>query len=145
MSRCGYDEGGEDGDNPIMYLWESIVRRGIEGKRGQKAVREMIEALDAMPVKCLVADSFDSTAGVCMLGALAKHRGVSTAQLESAALDAQDDYMLEERIRRVASKALDIAPSMAAEVMWANDLRADETPEFRWVRMRGWAERQLKR
>lgn len=147
MSRSGYSEDG-DSDNPIMYLWQSIVDRAIGGKRGQKLLKDLADALDAMPLKRLVAGSFLRGAGeVCVLGALGIARGLDLSPLERAAeLNLDDEYT---DVAGPAGEAFGVARSMAAEIMWQNDgssyspFGKDETPEERWARMRAWVEKRI--
>ncbi len=153
MSRSGYDDG--ESDNPIGYLWASIVGRAIEGKRGQKLLRDLAAALDALPEKRLVSGSFLRNDGeVCTLGALGKARGLDMSDLEKAARDNIDDYCVD--VARPAGRVFDVARSMAAEIMYQNDtapygglygypdLGGVETPAARWQRMRAWVQRRIK-
>ncbi len=148
MSRSGYDAEGDD-DNPIMYLWESIVARSIAGARGQKLLRELADALDAILEKRLVSGSFVETDGaVCTLGALGRARGLDMTELEKAARLARDDDWYD--VAGPAGKAFGVSRSMAAEIMHQNDQDAGwqrtptETPEQRWTRMREWVRTKLK-
>ena len=53
MSRSGYsDDEGEPGQ---FAMWSGQVASAIRGKRGQAFLREMAEAMDAMPDKRLIA------------------------------------------------------------------------------------------
>lgn len=69
MSRFGNDG---DGDyEPLdMGRWENNLRRAITGKRGQKVLRELREALLALPERRLVAGDLATPEGeVCTVGA----------------------------------------------------------------------------
>ena len=125
MSRSGYDEGYDE--NPICYLWYSIVDRAVKGRRGQRAIVDFINALDAMPVKELIDRSFQTECGVCSLGALAVARGIDMSDLD----EEYGDYVDAAEV----GKRLDIAPSMARQVMFEND-ECGATPSGRWHRMR---------
>ena len=57
MSRHGYSEDG-DSDFPVA-LYRGRVASAIRGKRGQKMLKELLAALDAMPTKELHAEVFD--------------------------------------------------------------------------------------
>lgn len=48
MSRSGYSNDGEN-----IAMWRGQVASAIRGKRGQAFLRELVEALDAMPEKRL--------------------------------------------------------------------------------------------
>lgn len=130
MSRSGYTE---DIDNWQLIKWRGQVASAIRGKRGQKFFRELIAALDAMPVKELIAEDLISEDGnqVCALGALGRARGI-----DMAGLDPYD--------RDTLGGVFDIATPLACEVMFENDEYWHDDPEGRWRRMRQWAESNLK-
>ena len=126
MSRSGYCDDCED-----LALWRGAVARAIKGKRGQAALSDLAAALDGMAVKQLSAGSFVA-GGMCTLGALAVHRGVPTADIEP---DEPGDWV----DRDAVSQRFNIAPAMAAEIMYENDeYHGVETPQQRWDRMRRW-------
>jgi len=139
MSRSGYTE-----DCESINLYRNSVHRALTGKRGQAFLRELRDALDAMPEKRLITGALVSEAlphphtepGCCAMGAVALARGVDTSKL-----DPEDRDMI--------AAAFGIAPSMAAEIAYENDEHdyyrsKSETPEERWTRMRAWAEKYLR-
>ena len=72
MSRSGYSEECEQG---ALNFYRANVDRTIAGKRGQTFLREMAAALDAMPVKELIAgEVVRDEAHVCAIGAVAVAR-----------------------------------------------------------------------
>jgi hypothetical protein len=111
------------------------VASALRGKRGQEALREIRDALDAMPEKKLAAHSLKCDEGVCTLGVLGEKRGLDLASLEDAP-------------REKVAKAFGIAEAMAAEIMFMNDegpyWSGRETPEKRWQYMRNWIEGQIR-
>jgi hypothetical protein len=122
MSRSGYTD---DGDGLEIGRWRQAVRRSIEGKRGQALLREMAEALDAMPEKELYASNFATPDGeFCALGVLGAKRGTVMTDLGDA-----DECEAEEVARRFG-----IAHAMAAEIMYMNDEYFDE---YEWVEIVG--------
>lgn len=131
VNRSGYDYYC---DYWALIRYRGAVSSAIRGRRGQAFLRDLISALDAMPEKRLIADSFLTDAGVCALGAVCAFRGVEPPDTRYL------DY-----IPPAAAAGLGIAKALAAEVMHENDdggpLR--ESPEWRWQRMRDWAERNL--
>lgn len=163
MSRSGYSEDGEDGWGLIR--WHGQVASAIKGKRGQVFLRDLLEALDAIPEKRLIADHLVVTpadtygpptcveyyretgrpaeCGVCAIGSVGLRRGVDMSNLDP------DNY------DQVAN-AFGIAHQLAQEVVWLNDEAGigtydensrkwmPETPEARWQRVRGWATKNLK-
>jgi hypothetical protein len=132
MSRSGYHD---DLDEADFNLWTGTVTRALRGKRGQALLVALRDALDAMPSKRLVAGELEADGEVCALGAVARHRGLDVSGL--------DPYE-----REAIAEAFDIAPALAAEVMYVNDddvypMTVNETPEARWVRVRAWVERRI--
>lgn len=155
MSRSGYVDDWDDSDYPAA-LYRGSVTRAIQGRRGQRFFRELIEALDAMPDKRLEAEVFDEghDGPACALGALARHKGKDITHL-----DPEDSSAAEE-----LAHAFDIASCLARETIYINDegdwartiwlVHGDEhgerrayvteTPDQRWARVRAWAANQLK-
>jgi hypothetical protein len=135
MSRSGY---GDDCENVAM--WRGAVLSAIKGKRGQTFLRELLESLDALPVKALAANSFTKE-GVCALGSVALKRGLDVSGLEPGEYGDVD--------RDAVANVFGIAPAMAAEIMFENDgdfsySRRDQTPEQRFEHVRTWVLSQIK-
>lgn len=126
MGRSGYSD---DCDGTDLYLWRGAVDRALLGARGQRFLRKLRAALDAMPKKRLIADKIANSKGeVCAMGAVDP----------TARLDPYD--------REAVAKHFGIAPAMAAEIAYENDegkIFGTETPEERWTRMRRWVEKQI--
>lgn len=135
MSRSGYSD---DGDSEIpIQLYRQAVRRATRGYHGQHLLKRLRDALDAMPVKRLIAGNIrDESGQVCVLGALDSNAPKYNE-------DEYDDY---EHPRKLAEH-FKIAPALASEIVYMNDeaysWRGDETPEARWTRMRAWVEKQI--
>ena len=134
MSRSGYtddyDENGTGG------LWRGAVASAMRGARGQAFLHEMAAAMDAMPIKELHAEVLAEPNGcMCAMGTVAAARGLDVSKIDP-------------ENRRAVSKALGIAPAMAAEIAYENDEGAwepsNETPAARWQRMRQWIASQIK-
>lgn len=134
MSRSGYVEVDEMDDHRQMAMWRDQVASAIRGKRGQRLLRDLLSALDAMPQKRLIAYDLVSDDGeVCALGALGKARGMDLSGIEP------------EDPTEVAT-AFDIAEQLAREIVWWNDDAGSwsDTPEKRWTRVRAWVAEQVK-
>jgi len=131
MSRSGYSDDCEN-----LGLYRASVDRAIRGKRGQAFLREMAAALDAMPVKELIADDIvRDDKRVCALGSVALARRMSVA-----GFDVTDAAYV--------GQEFGIARALAAEIAYENDEgggwgRKTETPAERWTRMREWVAEQL--
>lgn len=144
MSRSGY---GDDCDDVLQFgRWRGIIASTIRGKRGQAFLKEMLAALDAMPVKRLIANELAGpdllpcshwglfeAESVCAIGAVGKMRGVDMAALDP------DEY------ESVAS-TFKISAPLAQEIVWENDEAGPwkETPEQRFVRVRKWVASKIK-
>ncbi len=128
MSRVEFGDG--DG---FEWLYQQHTDAAINGRRGQAFLREMVVALDTLPAKRLAADVLVGSRGeVCAMGAVARARGVKTAGVDETDPDA-------------VGGALGIAPRLAMEIAYLNDLRDDsETDEQRFTRMRSWALSRIK-
>lgn len=144
MTRSGYSD---DCDNDWQFvMWRGAVKSAIKGKRGQAFFKEMLAALDALPVKRLVKDELQApdlitcshwgmfeTQSVCAIGAVGRARGVDMNKIDP------DDPP------QVAG-AFGIAQAMAQEIVYINDEWGSyrETPEARFVRVREWVARQIR-
>lgn len=130
MSRSGYSE---DYDCNLLALYRGNVINAIRGKRGQAFLRDLIEALDAMPIKALITDDLIHKGGVCAIGALGVKRGVDMSNF-----DPEDAAGI--------GKTFNIAEQLAREVVFENDETGPrkETPEQRWQRMRNWAKANIR-
>ena len=130
MSRSGYSD---DYDQWTAIRWRGQVTSAIRGKRGQRLLRDLITAMDALPIKRLIAEELIDEAGeVCAIGAVGKLRGVDMTNLDPEDQDS-------------VGNAFDVATALAAEIAYVNDegAYAAETPEQRFTRVRAWAEQQL--
>jgi hypothetical protein len=129
MSRSGYSD---DIDQWDLIRWRGAVKAATRGKRGQRLLRDLAEALDAMPVKALIAHELENEHGeVCALGAVGKARGIDMSRLDA------------EEPSEVAH-AFDIAQALAQEVAYMNDEAWHGlTPEKRWLRVRSWVAENL--
>ena len=132
MSRSGYDDYDCDYDQWGNIRWRGMVASATRGKRGQAFLRELLEALDAMPVKRLIREELRAGGEVCTLGAIGERKGVNLEDI-----DPEDHETL--------GAAFNIATPLVQEIEWLNDDAASwkETPEERWARMRRWVVQSL--
>ena len=127
MTRAGYSD---DCDNWDLIRWRGQVASAIRGKRGQKFLRELIAALDALPRKRLIKNELWN-GEACALGAVAVARGVDVITL-----DTEDN--------RGIARLFGISDRLVMEIEFENDeALAYYSPEERWYRMREWAVRHL--
>jgi hypothetical protein len=155
MSRSGYID--DIDDDLAAGRWRAQVKNAIRGKRGQAFLRELAAAMDAMPVKELIAEELVNDEGqCCTIGVICKARGIDVTKI---------DYEEPEQV----AAAVGIAHQMAAEIEYYNDEcgdrfvqvaiekppgapkwhpefrwdRVEETPAERWQRMRKWVDQNL--
>jgi hypothetical protein len=158
MSRSGYSY---ECDCWAMIRWRGAVKQAVNGARGQAMLRELVQALDALPEKRLATGSLVTAEGdYCTLGALGRARG-----MDMEPIDPED--------REAVAKAFGVAEALAAEIMYLNDkegpheqvyfnfvvcgpmrtwerhtqLRWKQNPQAgaaRWSQMRAWALANLK-
>jgi len=132
VSRAGYSDDG-DFDQWSLIRWRGQVASAIRGSRGQAFLIELVEALDAMPEKRLVADVLEDGGNVCAIGSVGVRRGVDMSRL-----DPEDPEQI--------AATFGIAHQLVREIEWMNDEGSwNDTPEKRWQRMRNWAESNLRR
>ena len=134
MGRHGYTMDCGLGETWDYVQWRGRVASSIKGARGQKMLRELLEALDNMKDKRLIKDDLITEHGdCCAIGALL---------LEKEVPDARKYHEHNEAL----ADELDVAEPLVAEIEFMNDeagLRV-ETPEERWTRMRAWVAKQIK-
>lgn len=146
MSRSGYIDDYDCDSEWQMIRWRGAVSSAIKGKRGQSFLLEMLAAMDALPIKRLVANELETAdlitcshwglheaESVCAIGSVGKRRGIDMSKIDP------DDYAT------VAGK-FGIATAMAQEIVWVNDDEGPrrETPEQRFERVRRWIVSQLR-
>lgn len=135
MSRSGYQDDLEQQD---LAMWRGRVASAMRGKRGQRLLKDVLAALDAMPEKRLIAHELVADGEVCTLGAVGRTRGV----VDLDKLDPEDHDTLAERF--------DVAPCLIQEIEYENDEGGPwnngdgETPEQRFERVRKWIARHIQ-
>ena len=147
MNRSGYmDEVDSQEAQWAFIRWRGQLASVIRGKRGQAFLQELLEALDALPVKRLIQHDFIIGApafippalsshvvpDVCALGALGVKRGINLLVIDPEDYDA-------------VANAFDVAHQLAREIEFMNDDAFYHlTPEQRWQKMRDWVASQIK-
>lgn len=131
MSRSGYNE-DNDYDQWSFIMYRGAIESAFRGKRGQAFLREMLAALDALPVPILIAGDLEANGTVCAIGAVGKARG-----LDMNGLDPEDAETI--------SVKFGIATSMGREIVYTNDEWFERcSPIARWVRMRAWVKTRIR-
>lgn len=153
MSRI---EEGWDEDFPNQWaLIERATRNAIHGKKGQALLKELEQALLAMPVKELITSRLADEGACCTLGAMLVHRkvcvdgGITYAEAQklleatTKKFYANDESGLTEDdtsgMARFCRDNLGMAKSMVWRIILKNDERfASCTPAERWTKMLEW-------
>ena len=138
MGRHGYSD---DLDQRQLAMWRGRVMSSIRGKRGQKMLHDLRDALDAMPEKRLVSRTLqDTRGGVCALGCLSRSMGRDFVEY----VGVEDDDMVE--LNGELATLFDVAECLVQEVEFRNDEGSPyggETSEQRWKRMRQWVDKNI--
>lgn len=119
-----------------LNLYRATVKRSIRGKRGQAFLRELRDAMDAMPEKILIAEELiDGEGDCCAIGVVCKSRGLDVSATDPHCPDS-------------VAGLVGVARCLAAEIEYENDecgpWRGGETPAERWTRMRKWVDDQIE-
>ena len=132
MSRSGYTYDCEN-----LGIWRGAVASAIRGRRGQAFLRELLEALDAMPKKRLIAHEFEKEGEVCVLGALGRQRGLDMS-------GDPEDYT-------ATAYQFGQSEALMREIMYENDecyggpsMGTKTMDEERFDRMRSWVDREIR-
>lgn len=148
MSRVYCDDSMDFGQ---YALWEGNATRAIEGRKGQKFLREVERALVEMPVPRLIAGSFSLEGEVCLLGACAVQRCVDAGLDRQVALAYVEDHWGGERDEDAAcvgKRSLGLTYVLAWELTYLNDGHPEldpcpGTPEERWARCLAWVRERI--
>ncbi len=105
----------DDEDRPGQFaLWDANCRRFINGKAGQRALRELEAALLALPEKRLIKDALtDKQGGVCAIACYARYKGVDLSTFDPE--DESDQV----------GEAGGMPPLVAWQVVALNDITLD--------------------
>lgn len=155
-SRFNYDSG--DWEEANYYLWAANVRRAIEGRRGQLALRELEAALLALPEKRLISGALCHEGQVCALGALGVYKRMQQGATREEALawvwEHTPHYSDGEIMEYTAVDTADFGKAhlgltyvLAWHIAQENDehdaFTGPQTPEQRYEWMLRWVRREL--
>lgn len=130
MSRSGYSE--DIDDNWSLIRWRGAVASAIRGSRGQAFLTEMLAAMDALPEPKLVQGDLEADGMVCAIGSVGRARNIDMSKVDP------EDY-------EAVARLFGISRALAQEIMWMNDDAFwRQTPEARFVAMRGWIVKNLR-
>ena len=131
MSRINYTE---DEDFPGQFdLWQANCDRSLKGRKGQRELHVLREALLALPVKSLAYGVLETSDGeMCAIGVYAKYKGLDLSEL-AIAFDSDE-------VGKIAGMPL----LVAWKVMEMNDEYLGRvTSDERYEKMLAWVESLL--
>ena len=141
-----------DGDEEYpgqWWLWEQAFFRAINGKRGQRVLRDLEQALIDLPEKQLIQGHLSDGKGVCAVGAYVVHKAVAKGQNRDevlAYLDSlvQPDYWDEldgwqaEEATIIEAQREGMQLTLACSIAALNDEYYSCTDEERYERVLAW-------
>lgn len=123
-----------DGTEAEWAFHEANVRRALNGKHGQKNLREIEQALLAMPDKRLCEGALQEPDGlVCVIGAYGLWKGLELPK-------GGGDYWSTIEL----GLKLGMTGTLTHEIASTNDADYVETPEERYWRVLGWVRSEIK-
>lgn len=146
MSR--FDHEGDEWFPNQWWLYEANMQRCFSGVAGQQKLREVREALLALPRKRLISTRLaDEQGDVCLVGALALHKAEDPktelqllAEHITEEMAEWDSYEVEQRTLGTG-KTLGLKETMVVELSYTNDnSHRDQTPEERYERVLAWVD-----
>lgn len=150
-------DGDCDEDFPGQWwLWENALRRSVNGKKGQRNLRDLRDALLALPEKRLISGRLaDENGCVCTVGALWLKRqvdaGVDRAQVLAAMagdIEWNEEYGVldpwdAETVTLDIATAAGLSRTMAVVLAGDNDGWTNDTPERRYERVLRYVEQLI--
>lgn len=137
------------------WLWEESLRRAMNGKRGQQALRDLRDELLAMPEKVLIEGRLSDGKNVCTVGALVVHRRVQAGEDREAVLadlcskitwdeeyGPDDQWEADDMTLCVAMQA-GVARTLAVDMAGLNDDFYRSSPEERYEKVLSWVEARI--
>lgn len=140
MTRLYCDD--DDLDPSREGLVAGALRSAVRGKRGQRFILDLVQALDALPSPELAAGALeDETTGCCCaFGAVRRFRG-------SEAVPLWFDPMEEDLTPDHLAEPFNVSETLAWAVVQANEDgmtgNEESTRRRRWKVVKDWAVRQL--
>jgi hypothetical protein len=140
MTRLYYDD--DDSDPSQEGLAAGALCSAIRGKRGQRFIRDLVQALDALPLPELAAGALEDeeTGCCCAFGAVRRFRGADAVPLW---FHPMEEDMTPDNL----AEPFNVSETLAWAVVQANEDgmtgNDESTRRRRWKQVRYWAVRQL--
>jgi hypothetical protein len=150
----------DEEDRPGQFaLWDANCRRSLNGKAGQRALRELEAALLALPDKRLIRGSLvDGQGGVCAIACYANYKGVDLSKFDPE--DESDEVGIAAGMPHLVAWKVVALNDVVFDTVWevahgpvqrghgvykgGIPLVRDMTPEERYVAVLKWVRTQLK-
>jgi hypothetical protein len=138
-------------DRPGQFaLFNANRQRSLQGKAGQRALREFEAALLALPEKRLIHGRLvDDEGGVCAVACYAKHKGVNLDHFDPE--DESDEVGVAGGMPRLVAWSVVAQNDIHLESKWEPPTKhhphgrsVDITPEERYEKVLAWVRAQLK-
>lgn len=149
MSR--FDEGYDEDFQNQAALYQANTRRALKGRKGQAFLKEMEEALVALPMKKLIEGRICEAGQVCAMGAFAlKRRRDAGADIKAALdwLEAEDPGEGDATETALFSKKhFGVMECLSFEMAWVNDddNGVKQADEDRYERVLKWVRSRIKK
>jgi hypothetical protein len=150
----------DEEDYPGQFaLWDANCRRSLNGKVGQRELRELEAALLALPSKRLIHGALvDDEGGVCAIACYARYKGVDLSRFDpewesdEVGVAAGMPRLVAWRVVELNDDLLDTVWAVAdgplnrwdATYKGGIPLVRDMTPEERYAAVLAWVRAQLK-
>jgi len=150
----------DEEDRPGQFaLWQANIQRSLQGKAGQRALREFEAALLALPEKRLLREQlYDDEGGVCAVGCYARYKGVDLSKFDPE--DESDEVGVVAGMPRLVAWSVVELNDIHLDTVWevANgpvqrghgtykggiQLVREMTPEERYEKVLAWVRAHLK-
>lgn len=146
-----------DGDYENEYnawaLWEQATTIALGSVKGQQILRDLRDALLALPSKRLISGQLACKGEVCTMGALAAYRRRDEDRAEVLAeLERKIDYDEDgpyggweaDEATILVGQEVGVGVALSSHMAWLNDSYGSVTPEQRYERVLAWTETAIQ-
>lgn len=132
----------DDSDPCQEGLIAGALRSAVQGKRGQQFLRDLVQALDALPLPELAAGALEDeeTGCCCAFGAVRRLRGADAVPLW---FNPMEEDMTPDNL----AEPFNVSETLAWAVVQANEDgmtgNDESTRRLRWKEVRNWAVQRL--
>ena len=136
-------------------LWEESLQRAMSGRKGQRAFRDLEQALLELPEKRLISGRLASKGEVCVVGALVAHRRVANGETREQVLSSLEQMIPEEdqwgytdeweaeQATILQAESVGLTLTLACTLGYLNDEFYKATPEERYEQVLSWVRARI--